>query len=245
LGSTKEHPLDVRFVAATNRDLDREVQSGNFRADLLFRLDGMRLRLPPLRDRRSEVLALAVGFLAQASSREGLPPPQLSAPAIEALLEHTWPGNIRELRNVMERAMVLCESGTIGPEDLIIDQSGPVTSPSLEGRGDDTFQQREEQVPARRSGDLRAAARGPFTREAIVLALDRCAGNQTRAAVLLGIARRTLVDKIRLFDLPRPRKPRRERGAATALPRFDELTVPRPRTTRGRKRMTGLEPVCC
>ena len=204
LGSTKEHALDVRFIAATNRDLDREVEAGTFRADLLFRLDGIRLLLPPLRERRDEVPGLAATFLRQASSREGIPTPVLSPAAAQALQDHHWPGNIRELINVIHRAVVLCDDGTIEPQHLVLARPRP--SPFLPPRDGDTFTDRPVEVP--RADPTEGGEKGtlPLTRDALIGALDRCAGNQTRAAALLGISRGTLVNRMALFGLPRPRK---------------------------------------
>jgi len=204
LGSTKDHGLDVRFLAATNRDLDREVDAGTFRADLLFRLDGIRLRLPPLRERRDEVPGLAATFLRQASGGEGMATPVLSPAAAEALLDYHWPGNIRELQNVMHRAVVLCDSGTIEPEHLILGPSRLSRFPSHPGRASSL--ERPVAVPRPGVTERGDKAARPRTRDVIIAALDRCAGNQTRAAALLGISRGTLVNDLGLFDLPRPRK---------------------------------------
>lgn len=204
LGSTKQHALDVRFLAATNRDLDREVEAGTFRADLLFRLDGIRLRLPPLRERRDEVPGLAETFLRQVSGREGMAAPVLSPAAAEALLAYHWPGNIRELHNVIHRAVVLCDGATIEPEHLVLGRPRP--SPVLAQPGGDGVVGCPVEVPRVAETGGRARAPVPLTAEVILAALDRCAGNQTRAAALLGISRGTLLNKITLFGLPRPRK---------------------------------------
>lgn len=216
LGSTRERALDVRFVAATNRDLDREVEEGRFRADLLFRLDGIRLVLPPLRNRPAEVATLAEVFLSEASSREGMSTPMLSPAAMRALREHHWPGNIRELRNVMDRAMVLCETDTIEPEHLLLEQSA-MPLPFQHHGGDGIRGERQVEVPSSGGAGSEDRPRAPVTRESITGALSRCAGNQTRAAALLEISRRTLVDKMTLFDLPRPRKPKAVPGGTSAL----------------------------
>jgi two-component system response regulator AtoC len=107
VGATQERPVDVRFVAATNRDLEAECAAGRFRRDLYFRLNGMTLKIPPLRERREEVEALARAFLARAAAQGGLvAAPTLTREALAALREHPWPGNVRELRNVIERAVL-------------------------------------------------------------------------------------------------------------------------------------------
>ena len=188
VGAVATRPIDVRFVAATNRDLDAEVAAGRFRQDLLYRLNGVILRVPPLRDRPMEIEPLARRFAAAASAALGLPAPRPLAPdAVAWLREHDWPGNVRELKNVMERAVLLAGDGPIRPEHLhTTGAAGPDAAAPAPGAapGDD---------------DAAELAR-------IRDALDRCHGNQTRAARLLGIARSTLVRKLDAHGLPRPRK---------------------------------------
>src|SRR4029078_2414754 len=107
VGSVRPRQIDVRFLAATNRDLEAEVERGIFRRDLYFRLTGISLRTPPLRERRSEIRPLAETFLRQVCLELGRPEPRLSPALVTALQRRTWPGNIRELRNVIERAVLL------------------------------------------------------------------------------------------------------------------------------------------
>ncbi|MBX3264360.1 MAG: sigma 54-interacting transcriptional regulator, partial [Labilithrix sp.] len=118
VGSVEARPIDVRVLAATNRDLPALVASGAFRSDLYFRLDGITIRLPPLRERRDEILPLARSLLAGAT--KGAPPP-LSAQAIARLESYAWPGNVRELRNVVERAIVLSAGGPIEAHHLFVE----------------------------------------------------------------------------------------------------------------------------
>jgi two-component system response regulator AtoC len=111
--------VDARFIAATNRDLDAEVARGAFRRDLFFRLNGIALTVPPLRERTEEIEPLARAFVAKASREmERARTPALSDEALAALTRHAWPGNVRELRNAMERAVVLCTGDTIRPDHL-------------------------------------------------------------------------------------------------------------------------------
>ena len=203
LGAVRSHTVDLRFVAATNRDLQAEVASGRFRRDLFYRLNTVTLTVPPLRDRRSEIEPLARLFLESASARFAIPELALSAASVSALLRHAWPGNVRELRNAIERAVLLCRGSVIEPADLGLPPGAdspsapavadltvpPVLSPGLETTG---------------GGDAAVAARVRIER-----ALLDSAGNQSRAAKLLGMPRRTLVRQIARLKLPRPRKPPR------------------------------------
>jgi len=120
LGSSTTRKVDVRFISAANRDLRKLVASGGFRADLFFRLNGITMTLPPLRKRPEDVLPLAEVFLARSARKLGKPPPRLGEEARKALGAHPWPGNVRELRNVIERAVVLCQGESLKPEDLLI-----------------------------------------------------------------------------------------------------------------------------
>jgi DNA-binding NtrC family response regulator len=183
VGGLKGRAIDVRLIAATHRDLGAEAASGRFRRDLYFRLNGITLAIPPLRERPEEILALAEHFLVQFARRN---PPTLSREATAWLLRHTWPGNIRELRNVIERSTTLCTSGEIAVEHFAAD--------GRPERLDDA-----DLTPAATVADA------ADERERVVRALELCAGNQSRAAKLLGIARSTLIDKIKLYGLRRPR----------------------------------------
>jgi two-component system, NtrC family, response regulator AtoC len=189
VGSVKPRPVDVRVVAATNRDLEEEVATGRFRQDLYFRLNGITLSVPPLRERADEIPVLARWFLHNVARQLGRPTPTVSPEAMALLQTYGWPGNIRELRNVVERALLLCSAGAIRPEHLPADK---MSKPPLFRSATPT--------PAGTTATLRETERA-----AIVEALARCAGNQTRAAELLGIARRTFCAKLKEHDIPRPR----------------------------------------
>jgi DNA-binding NtrC family response regulator len=206
IGGRTARKLDVRFVAATNRDLEAETARGAFRQDLYFRLNGVSLVIPPLRERIVEIEPLARRFLDAASRMLDRPEPfRLSPEALRYLEHHAWPGNVRELRNVIERAAVLCSGDAIVAADLPANITGvahtPGPRPSSGGADDGE--------PARRApGDEDGA---PASREAgderqrILVALEQCAGNQTRAAKLLGMSLRTLVNRLRTYNIRRPR----------------------------------------
>ncbi len=176
VGATTPRSIDVRFVAATNRDLEADAAAGRFRADLYFRLAGIVLEVPPLRDRKAELEPLARAFAASVAAALGRPTPTFTVDAIAALHAHDWPGNVRELRNAIERAVLLA-SGAITGEDL----PGPARAAPADPVALDE-------------------------RAHIVAALEQCAGNQTRAAQQLGMPLRTLVKRLATYGIPRPKR---------------------------------------
>ncbi len=191
LGALKARPIDVRFVSATNKTNDGPGIAG-LRADLYFRLAGLPIHLPPLRERTSEIPALAAAFLTEASKRMGREPPVFSPGASQALKDYAWPGNVRELAAVIDRALLFC-GDTLHEEDLHL--LPPPSSREDRGRAE----------PPREIRPLPAEF-DEIERRRITEALDACGGNQSRAAEMLGISRRTLVSRISEFGLPRPRK---------------------------------------
>jgi transcriptional regulator with PAS, ATPase and Fis domain len=188
VGGVKSRVIDVRFLAATNRDLAREVEAKTFRQDLYFRLNGVTITVPPLRDRREEIEPLALQFVAAAAaSAERERTPALTESALEVLRRYDWPGNVRELRNAMERAVLLCDEA-IGPESLPESLRGAPAPAS---------------TPAGQS--LRDAV-ADVEKQRVLAALAQANGNQKRAAEILGIARGTLLARLDAFGIPRPRK---------------------------------------
>lgn len=235
VGSNKPRPIDVRFVTATNRDLKREVARGRFRGDLYFRINGTSFSLPPLRERRDEIEALARYFLGHACEKLKRPTPAITAEARQRLLEYGWWGNVRELKNAMERASFLCGDGPMLashlPEDPLpsddphdaestdVHFSGGIAAeaPTLGSHGR-LAPLLGRSLPAREDVNHRPAM-FPATLDAPVVsseqervlnALRVCGGNQTRAAEMLGVSRRTLINRLESLNLPRPRKGRRE-----------------------------------
>jgi two-component system, NtrC family, response regulator AtoC len=205
LGSTRPRRIDVRFVAATNRDPEADTRSGRMRPDLFFRLNGVTLFIPPLRERPLDLEALTWSFLRTASlDLERVIPLAISPAALALLRSHTWPGNVRELRNVIERAVVMCSSGTILPEHL---------PPSLLGatqgdRGGTSLAARSP-APQGQPSDLHTEMKA-IRRNRILEALERCHGNQSEAARQLGMPRRTLVSHLTELGLTRRRSPGRD-----------------------------------
>jgi two-component system response regulator AtoC len=205
LGANRARPVDVRFVAASNRDLEAASQDGRFRPDLYFRLAGMSLTIPPLRERPREIEALVKTFVEAACRQLDRAAPLGVAPAaLDLLRAHAWPGNVRELRNAIERAAVLCPGDTILPEHLPPSLlRPPVTAPV--GRNPAPAPLGPPLEPPSEPPHLHAEIKS-LERARIVDALARCGGNQSQAAVLLGMPRRTLVTRLEEFGLPRPRK---------------------------------------
>jgi transcriptional regulator with PAS, ATPase and Fis domain len=176
VGGTTMKRVDVRFVAATNRDLAAEVASGSFRKDLYHRLRGVVVEVPPLRERRADIPLLAAAFLERVA-----PHKKLGDDALRALAKSPFWGNVRELRNVVERSALLARAKKLSAADIVWDERAAAPLEQEGGRG-----------------------ASPETKQ-IQTALARCKGNQTAAAKLLGISRRTLVYKLSALDLPRPR----------------------------------------
>lgn len=228
VGGLTRRAINVRFISATNRNLEVEVARGNFRQDLYFRLNGISLVIHPLRERIAEIEPLARMFVARACAQMKLRlAPEISAEALAALEKHSWPGNIRELRNVMERAVVLCSGNTIMPEHLGI--STPVSAPPAPWHGQTISLAGAPSIAPSSAVDSRGANSSPIThipstlpaapvptplrsemeeleRRRILDALDKCGGNQTHAAEMLGMSRRTLVARLSAYGLTKPRR---------------------------------------
>jgi DNA-binding NtrC family response regulator len=183
VGSTEAKPVDVRIIAASNRDLEEEIRRGSFRSDLYYRLNVIQLRLPPLRDRREDVELLARHFLERLAEREGGEPRTLAPETLEALRSYDWPGNVRELENALERAAVVAPGRTLeaahlpervllGPEARLVGDAPP-PNPTME----------------------------TIERAYIQWVLQAEGGNKTRAAEVLGIDPSTLYRKLNRYGL--------------------------------------------
>jgi two-component system response regulator HydG len=168
LGSSQAIRVDVRILAATNRNLDSMVNSGHFREDLFYRLNVVRIHIPPLRERPEDIIPLAHHFLEIYRKKTGREIKGFSRDAVKTLLDHTWPGNVRELENAVERGVILAGSSYISPEDFSIQTS------SVSPKSDDGKTLRELQ------------------KRHIIDALERHGGNRAKAAKELGIGRNTL-----------------------------------------------------
>jgi len=187
LGSNKPLKLDVRVLSATNCDLDQQVRRGQFREDLFYRLNVIPLNLPPLRERRQDILALTSVFLEKFCRLMNRPTMTISRRALESLEQHPWPGNVRELENLVERLVALTEGDVIHVEDLPTEMSGQREIGGV-------FLELTE------SGMDMAAAISGIERGLITRALELSGGVKTHAARLLGINRTTLVEKLKRMD---------------------------------------------
>lgn len=210
LGSTEVRRVSIRFIAATHRDLADQVRQGLFRTDLFFRLNAATVHIPPLRERKAEILPLANLFLQRLQREHKTQAQELSPGACKAILEHSWPGNIRELRNVIDVAAALSASSRIEAEGLAL--AFPLGHSkgfaSLEAAPSTALPAQAAcpvlgEVPSR--ADLKTSL---FACERFLIrrAIQEAHGNQTEAAKLLGISRRALTDKLGLHGFDRPRK---------------------------------------
>jgi transcriptional regulator with PAS, ATPase and Fis domain len=176
LGGTRLIRSDVQILAATNVDLQAAIQKGDFRRDLYYRLHVVDIRLPSLRERRDDIPLLAEALLSELAVRLAIAPPRLTPAARSALVHYRWPGNVRELRNVLERALILNDNGTIDVHDLSFDddaQAVPSSSTHIE----------------------------TVERELIEKVLRECGGNKTLAARRLGLSRMQLYVRLRRYDI--------------------------------------------
>jgi transcriptional regulator with GAF, ATPase, and Fis domain len=178
LGGTRLLKANVRIIAATNRDLRKAVERGDFREDLFYRLQVFDIRLAPLRERKADVVLLSDVFLQDIAKSFGRPPAGLTRDAREALLQHDWPGNVRELRNALERAAILCEGGLINAQhlSLYVRRAAPAASTDLNAVERDTIDQ----------------------------VMRECRGNKSKAAKRLGLSRTQLYVRLRKYRLDQP-----------------------------------------
>ena len=184
LGATAELPVDVRFIAATNLDIESAVEEKRFREDLFFRLNVVRLELPPLRARPGDILPLAQHFMRRFAEQAGKQMDAISPAVAERLLSYGWPGNVRELQNCMERGVALARFSELGIDDLSERVRLHKSTDVVMGGSDPSELLRMEEVE----------------RRYILHVLQAVAGNKTAAARILGIERKTLYRKLEHFE---------------------------------------------
>ncbi len=192
VGGDKEVPIDVRVISATNKNLAQEVEKGRFRTDLYYRINGGSIRLPPLRERVEEILPLAQQFAHRAAARQGREFGAFTRQAERFLMKHPWPGNVRQLKNLMERLAILGPWDKVDAADLRKLAEDPNASP---GKG---------RAPVLGADNFALPPKGldleEFNRKIIKLALERHQGNQTRTAQYLGISRRVLQGRLKKIE---------------------------------------------
>ena len=181
LGDTRERQSNVRLIAATHQDLKQLVRDAKFRSDLYFRISTIVVRVPPLRERVQDIPELAAGFLERASVEVGRPKITISEDAFRVMSEYSWPGNIRELKNIIERAALLSRSDTIGVRDLHLDHESP--------------------PQANRNGDHFHLTLRELERDHIRYVLSEEKGHMGRTASRLGIARSSLYSKVKTLGI--------------------------------------------
>jgi two-component system, NtrC family, response regulator AtoC len=196
VGGLADVRVDVRVIAATNRNLEDEVKTGRFREDLFYRLQVMPIQLPPLRERRGDVVLLAEWYIDRYNREFRKRVRGLSSEAMAVLEQHRWPGNVRELRNAIERAMLLADRDSLVPEDF---------STLSRGASNATFRLPPEGVSL-----------DEIERQLVIQALERAGGNQTHAGALLGINRDQVRYRIEKFGLPRPHAERHPQPASVS-----------------------------
>jgi two-component system response regulator HydG len=202
VGGNEEIPFNTRIIAATNRDLESEIERGRFREDLYYRINVVRIDVPPLRDRGNDILLLAQHFIDKIAARTGRKVRGLAPATARKLLAYVWPGNVRELENSMERAVALAHSDEIAVSDL----------PSRIVEHEDV---RPDDETSADTADV-VMPLNDVERRHILRALRACNGNKTQAARLLGLDRRTLYRKLDRYDAEAAARDRRMNGHAVA-----------------------------
>ncbi|HEV2799239.1 MAG TPA: sigma-54 dependent transcriptional regulator [Pyrinomonadaceae bacterium] len=218
LGGAQSIPVDVRIVSATHRPLEQEIERGNFRADLFYRLRVVTIEVAPLRERREDIPALAETFIRLAAERYKMPVRAIAPAAMRRLVEYDWPGNVRELKNAVERAMVLAEGDELTardlPEEIRAGRDAQETRAASANAVSDTASHQTasgesgaaasggDELPVPFTADFRADRR-EFERRYITRCLEETGGNVTRAAAILGMHRQSLQHKLRELGLAR------------------------------------------
>ncbi|MBV8762215.1 MAG: sigma-54-dependent Fis family transcriptional regulator, partial [Deltaproteobacteria bacterium] len=216
VGGLKTIKVDVRLITATNRDLEAEIQRGNFREDLFYRLNVVPLQIPPLRKRTGDIPLLVRHIIKKFNERLRKNITGIADDALAALETHAWPGNIRELENVLERTILFCKGDRIERADLQLSATGQqpsgmheVPAPAAQSLSNQSgsvpvITDEDDDEPAEISGSLKEVVRAETARverELIVKALDETGGNVTQAARLLKISRKSLQMKMKEFGL--------------------------------------------
>jgi two-component system response regulator PilR (NtrC family) len=186
VGDTREVPVDVRILSATHRKLDELVKAGRFREDLYYRINVIELRVPGLRERLDDVPQLVDMLLDRVSKQIGVPRPEIGDESMDKLLSYSYPGNVRELENILERAVTLCSNDRIEPDDIQLKAGSGLDLPAVV----------DEMAADGLEGQLES-----IEREAIVKALEQTRHNKTKAAELLGMTFRQLRYRVKKLGI--------------------------------------------
>jgi len=203
VGGLEETAVDIRILSATHKNLEHEVASGRFRQDLYYRLNVIKLEVPPLRDRQDDLLLLAEFFLTRITQRWSLENMKLSADAKSALQHYTFPGNVRELENILERAVTLCDDEVIQPDDLQLPQNSPVLNNQTGNTINNTVgvSTQQEQTSQNIYSSNTTTTGDSSERSRVLQALEQTRWNRTKAAELLGMTFRQLRYRIQKYSL--------------------------------------------
>jgi DNA-binding NtrC family response regulator len=192
VGGRKPVSVNIRVLATSNRDLVQLVRSGEFREDLLYRLNVVNLRIPALRERKDDLVALARFFVEKYARANGRPARRLSKEGAEQVLAHGWPGNVRELENAMHRAVLLAQGEDVGADAIRAPDGAPVNRRDATGAAIEAAQAAARQLVGRTVAAVE--------QDLILETLTHCLGNRTHAAHILGISIRTLRNKLKLYS---------------------------------------------
>jgi DNA-binding NtrC family response regulator len=224
VGGGKPIKVDIRIIATSNRDLVQAVRQGTFREDLLYRLNVVNLKLPALRERPEDILALAAFFAKKYAAANGVPERPIGEAARRRLLSHPWPGNVRELENAMHRAVLLSSGAEVDPEAIRLPDGASLAAPA----GTETAA-RAVQAADAASRAFVGRTVADVEQQLILDTLSHCFGNRTHAANILGISIRTLRNKLKEYSDLGVAVPRRSPAWARMQPR----TASHPSSDRG------------
>ena len=212
VGGTKPVKVDIRILATSNRDLVQAVKDGTFREDLLYRLNVVNLRLPPLRERPGDVIAMAEFFIKKYAAANSVAEKPLSAEARRRLTAHRWPGNVRELENAMHRAVLLSVGGEIDENAIRLPDGQPLQPADAHTRTAQAASVAAETASRAFVGQTVSE----MEQQLIIETLEHCFGNRTHAANILGISIRTLRNKLKEYSEAGVSVPAPQMGASAA-----------------------------